>query len=95
VTTPELPNYRTGAMVCPGCGTRLDAHLSTQPGCAAPAPDDATVCAYCSTVAIYTTTGGQLALRRPTDAELDELLADPEITRAIHAVKQQREGTYR
>lgn len=91
---PELPNYRTAALTCPGCGTRLDSHQATQPGRGGPTPEDsATVCAYCSTIAIYTLVAGQLALRRPTDAELDELLTNPRVAAAIQAIKQLREGT--
>lgn len=87
MTGPQI--YGSDPIPCPGCAVPLFAHLCPTP----PTPGDtATLCAHCSTISMFTIEDGQLALRRPTDAELDGLLANPTVVGAIRAVKQAREG---
>lgn len=56
-----------------------------------PAPGAVTICAYCSTVSLYTMVDGHLALRLPSDAELDGLLRDEGVQRGIAVVRRIRE----
>jgi hypothetical protein len=76
VTRPA--HGRTPPCFCPHCG-----QLITGWGSAVgerPSAGDASICAYCGVLAVYTDT---LALRLPTSDELTELLADPDIHKAM------------
>lgn len=88
-------SHRTKAMPCPGCGKGLDGHMEAGPGEPRPTPGGASICVYCSTISIYTEIGGQLALRRATDTELDCLLRKPSVQRAISITREFRERSHR
>lgn len=69
--------------------------MEAAPGDPRPTPGAASICVYCSTISIYTEIGGQLALRRATDTELDCLLRNPAMQRAINVVREFRERSHR
>lgn len=78
---PIIPRY------CLGCGMLIDAHTQVA---VCPEPGDVSICLYCSQVAIYTQSG----LRWPTDAEHDQIMADPKMQKAIWAAAEwRRRGT--
>lgn len=66
---------------CPGCGAMLDAHANTT-GNERPEAGDATVCAYCRCVLVFTDNG----LRYPEKAELVEFMRDPAVKNAVDLV---------
>lgn len=77
---------------CPGCGLKLDGQVPTN--CAAargPQAGAVSLCIHCSTLGVFTSVAGRLALRQATDAELDAMLRDPDVQRAIAAVRALRE----
>jgi len=89
-------SHYTAPLSCLGCGTGLDGHMEASPAVARrPTPGGAVICVHCSTIGLYTEIGGQLALRRPTDTELDSLLTNPAVTRAISVVREFRERSHR
>lgn len=88
-------SHRTAPLSCPGCAKGLDGHMEAAPGDPRPTPGAASICVYCSTISIYTEIGGQLALRRATDTELDCLLTNPAMQRAISITREFRESRHR
>lgn len=75
---PVVPRY------CPACGTLIDGHTEVHLEDVCPAPGDVSVCVYCCAVSVFTET----SLRTPDLKELDEILADPEMQKAIYAVQE-------
>ena len=88
-------SHRTAPMSCPGCGKGLDGHMEAGPGDPRPTPGAASICVYCSTISVYTEIDGQLGLRRATDTELDCLLTNPAVQRAIGVTREFRESRTR
>lgn len=70
------------AVTCPACRQLLDGHMGVGTR-RRPRPGDATVCAYCATVAVFTDTG----LRLPAHDELERLLTRPSVVTAVCAVR--------
>lgn len=77
---------------CPGCGLNLDGQVpASSEGAQRPTAGAVSLCLHCSTLAVFVTVSGRLGLRRATDAELDAMLRDPDVQRAIAAVRALRE----
>lgn len=90
---PDFTDYETHPMICPGCGEPMDGHQATGGQAARPPQlDDRGICLECGQLAVYDLVDGILAMRVPTDAETDEMLANPHVQYVIQAVKAAREG---
>lgn len=78
----KIRHARTTPALCPNCAATLDgwgtAHGWT------PSPGDGTLCAYCGTLLIF---GTDMRPRLPTDAELADYMADPDVRRQILDLK--------
>lgn len=74
----------TAALACPTCGAFNDAATGFRTD-GLPAAGDVSVCAYCTAVSVFT--GSGLAVRVPTQAELEEILAEPDTADAVLAVR--------
>lgn len=73
---------------CTSCGYEFEV-ATASPGSQAPAPQDGAVsiCIQCGQVDLFTATDGNtLSVRRPTDAERAELLAQPAIANIVGAI---------
>lgn len=70
---------------CPSCGIVLNGALGTNTD-ERPSVGDCTICGYCRALMVYD--GDPLQLRRPTLDEETELLADPDVQRAIAALAE-------
>jgi hypothetical protein len=73
-----------GATVrCPACQAANDGYTGTN-GADTPEPGAVGICSYCATLAVYDTMpAGYLGLRRPTQGELREMLADDNVRNAL------------
>jgi hypothetical protein len=69
--------------VCPYCGRRNDLHDRTDDG-AGPQPGNVSLCWGCRGLSIFTVSG----LRKPTDWELADIMADPHIRRILGAMRE-------
>ena len=74
-------------LFCPLCGEMHNGAINASGEDVAPSPGDCTLCGYCRGLLIY---GGDPIdhLRRPTLDEETELLADPDVQRAIAALAE-------
>ena len=73
--------HRTGSMFCPLCGATLSGALGTNTD-ASPSAGAVVLCGYCRALLMFE--GDPVdQLRRPTLDEETELLADPDVQRAI------------
>ena len=70
---------------CPACGIVLNGALGTNTD-QRPSVGDCTICGHCRALLVYD--GDPLQLRRPTLDEEAELLADPDVQRAIAALAE-------
>ncbi len=80
-----MADHRMKPDRCPHCGALVDAAgdlEGAEPG--APEPGSISICLYCARPAIF---DNDLRLRMPTLAQIDEILSDPDVRRAIKAVK--------
>jgi hypothetical protein len=66
---------------CPFCKKSTDCDSQVN-GDGVPEVGDVSVCFYCGQVALFTEGG----LRKPSDEERSEILADPDVTAAVGAV---------
>lgn len=69
---------------CLRCATRLDEHDDTRDPAAVPSEGDVSVCFHCGHLALFTAAG---ALRQPTESELVLMRRDPEVHRAMEAIR--------
>ena len=69
---------------CPYCGAVVDM-ASNVGGTDRPAEGDATICLYCREVSVF---DKNLLLRRPSEDERSELLANPDIQRVLRVVEE-------
>ena len=76
---------------CPCCGVRNNAHDAPDPA-ARPVDGDVSVCFSCREPMFFTLSAGRLGLRRPSERERAELLADPRIQRARAAIAESYTG---
>jgi len=72
-------------MLCPHCGAEVDCH-EVVTGKADPGPSDVSICFYCRNLSMYVTGPLGLYLRKPTTAEYDDIVNDPNVTTALHAL---------
>lgn len=79
---------------CPQCSYLHNAETGLF-GARTPSAGDVSICIRCSTLNVYTITGGVLGLRVPDQAELDRFLADERIVSALAALAVMREGRRR
>lgn len=85
---PEPTSHRIGWIMCPYCTVLHDGAMNVKDQ-ALPVDGDANVCGKCFQVSIYDSTV-QNGLRLPTPDEKDELMADPDIRRAISVARSSR-----
>lgn len=77
---------RTATTPCPSCGAELNGSIGTNTD-ASPSAGDVTLCGYCRALLMFE--GDPVdQLRRPTLDEETELLADPNVQRAIAALAE-------
>jgi hypothetical protein len=82
-----IEHYDMGRIVCPYCAVIHDCAMNVGPEPGAPEDGNVNVCIKCGRISLYhkDTPGG---LRVPTDAEYVEASADPDVKRAMFAVRQ-------
>lgn len=73
------------AIPCPSCGRLNDQHAHTG-GVDAPSPGDVAICWGCGQPAVFVATAYGLGQRAATETERVEILADPEVRRALDAL---------
>ena len=92
-----MADHRMKPDRCPHCGALVDA-AGSAPGDkdeGGPEQGSISICLYCARPSIF---DSDLRLHRPTPAQIDEILADPDVRRAIKAVKiagPRKPGGYR
>jgi hypothetical protein len=74
----------SAAIACPYCSRVNDLHGYTK-GVADPSAGDVAICWRCGEISVFTDGPLGLAQRKPTSAELEEILADQQIRRALAA----------
>lgn len=82
-TFPGNRDYLGPDTQCPFCGSPINGHTQHGGKEGRPEPGDASVCAYCAQIAVYT---AELGLRRPSDEERVELLSHPAVQDTIRQV---------
>jgi hypothetical protein len=85
MTSTEIP--------CPHCGAPNDCHDGTESS-HVPGDGDVSICAGCRNIAIYAVSSLGLWLRRPTQAEYEELAKDEEIAAAQAALAVRLGGVH-
>lgn len=78
-----------GAPSCPNCGAKLDGAGGHSEE---PESGNWSLCIYCHTMAVYEQTAFGLTLRKPTAAELAEMMADPNVRAAMTRLAQFNTG---
>jgi hypothetical protein len=73
---------------CPGCGAPANVKREMSRAGRAPQAGSACLCWHCLAVSVYVSA---TELRRPTPAELDQIMADPGVNRAIAIVTASRD----
>lgn len=68
---------------CPYCGAELTGAIAMTPRIY-PRDGDVSVCLHCAAVGVFT--GRGYLVRRPTRDELRDIIAEPEVQRAVAAV---------
>jgi NMD protein affecting ribosome stability and mRNA decay len=85
-----------GKAKCPDCGAGADGYTETilpgeVPVDAKPETGNVAICAYCGAINLYEVKPEAVSLRRPTEAELEDILKSvPEINAMVSAVKALR-----
>ena len=83
-------SWKTDKYACLNCGKEVDAAsespLEEQPR--GPQKGDVTVCLYCSHLMIFT--GDAATVRDPTDAEMDDIMSDPDVVTLLEAMAKGR-----
>jgi hypothetical protein len=87
-TIPEPTSHRIGWIMCPYCTVLHDGAMGLKDQ-ALPVDGDANICGKCFQVSVYDSSAPH-GLRLPTLDEKDELMADPEIRRAISIARSSR-----
>lgn len=77
---------------CPCCGAICDGFTPIEDEPHVPTPGDVSICAYCAELNVYEVAAGGLGLRRPTNAEREELQRDPELVAAQAAIRTARQN---
>lgn len=72
--------HRIDQTACPCCGKKLDAVSQFQTDVPKPKSGDTSICFGCAQVSVF---DDQLALRRPSAAQLAEMRTDPDWARDI------------
>lgn len=72
---------------CPSCGRTNDGHDGPTPE-SQPSDGDVSICWRCHALSLYVDGPFGLRLRKPTDAEAEELANDPRIRDALHLVAE-------
>jgi len=72
-------------IACPHCGRLNDCHDEVTDPAAAPKAGDMAICWSCGGVAVFTGSDGQ---RKPTEAELADIMANPRIRQALAAIAE-------
>ena len=70
---------------CPHCGRCNDRHDRTDDG-PGPQPENLSLCWGCGEISIFTVFG----LRKPSDQERAEIMADPHVKRVLGAMRESR-----
>lgn len=87
-------DYRTPIIKCFNCHKEMDAATPhpDETDVRGPVEGDVAVCLYCSHIGIYTV---EFQLRAPTEAEMDEIAALPEVQKLLSAmvVARRRHGS--
>lgn len=72
-------------LTCPWCGRENDTHAGATPD-AQPEPGAVSLCWLCGNLAMYDRSPlGPLTMRRPTDVEMRDILADDSVRAALAA----------
>ena len=85
-----------GKAKCPDCGAGADGYTETiMPGevpiDAKPETGNVAICAYCGAINLYEVKPEGVSLRRPTEAELEDIIKQvPEIDKMVLAIKKLR-----
>lgn len=64
---------------CPHCSSSLRKHLNAQGKATVPKPNDVGICGVCGGIFAFTEKG----LRIPTDGEMEQLMSDVRVQRAL------------
>lgn len=87
-----MTNKNRLPLVCLGCGLVNDGHQGPE-STDVPEAGDVSVCFTCGALAMYDVDAlGLLTLRLPTDAELADLEADPQLQTVRHAIAESYTG---
>jgi hypothetical protein len=83
----EIQHHDVGKIVCPYCASIFDCAMNVGPEPGAPEDSNINVCINCMRISLYhrDSPGG---LRIPTDAEYVEASADPDVKKAIWAIRR-------
>lgn len=68
---------------CPFCGELNNAATAVDDNLEPPKAGDVSICVSCAELSLFT--GESLTARKPTRRELDDLMADADIRRIVHA----------
>lgn len=86
-----MRDHKVNPMRCPACDAELNGAFNTETD-RRPRPGDRTFCLDCRAILLFDGDEKALTLRRPTDDEERELLADPRIQRIAAAIRAVRGG---
>lgn len=75
------------ATCCPYCGRTNDQHSGKDPN-DVPAAGDMSICWRCHNLAVFDDGPDGLVTRKPTPEELERLVPDPELRRALGALAE-------
>lgn len=88
--TLVMHSSKAGNDYCPYCGQLFRIHSSTDVNYVLPpAPGDVACCAKCGSVSIFT---DDLDLRRATAAEIEEIMHEVELARAVAVMQKSIES---
>lgn len=79
-----MADHRMKPDRCPHCGAYVDAAGEADGTEGGPEQGSISICLYCARPSVF---DNDLRLRKMTPAQMDEVLSDPDVRRAIRAVK--------